>query len=155
MRHRRSIPKLGVKTAHRKAILSNMAMSLIDHGQIQTTVSRAKALVPVVSKLITMAKRDDVHSRRLAATTIKKKELLKKLFEEVAPEFKDRPGGYTRVIRSGFRKGDGASLAVVQLLVEKKVEEEESEKKGKGEKKKAKAKATSKKVSKKKEAKAQ
>jgi len=154
MRHRRSIPKLGVKTAHRKAILSNMAMSLIDHGQIETTVSRAKALAPVVSKLITMAKRDDVHSRRLVATTIKKKDLLKKLFEELAPEFKDRPGGYTRIVRSGFRKGDGASLAIVQLLIEKKVEEAETDKKAKGEKKKAKAKSTSTKTSKKKEAKA-
>lgn len=154
MRHRRSIPKLGVKPAHRDAILSNMAMSLIDHGQIQTTVSRAKALVPVISKLITQAKRNDVHSRRLAATTIKKRELLKKLFDEIAPEMKDRPGGYTRVIRSGFRKGDGASLAIVQLLVEKKVEEEETDKKAKSGKK-TKAKASTKKETKKKEAKAE
>lgn len=140
MRHRRSVPKLGVKTAHRKAMLSNLATSLLNSGQIQTTITRAKALVPVVSRLITMAKKDDVQSRRLAATEIKNKTTLKKLFEEVAPEFKDRDGGYLRVVKSGFRKGDGASLAIVQLLIEKKVEEEtEKDKKGKTAKKKAKA----------------
>ena len=152
MRHRRSIPKLGVKTAHRKAILSNMVTSLLDHGQIETTVSRAKALVPVVSRLITLAKKDDVHARRLAATTVKNKAILKKLFNEVAPELKEKPGGYTRVVRSGFRKGDGASMAIVQLLLEKKVEEE-TDAKGKTDKKKTKA--TAKKTAKKKEAKAQ
>jgi large subunit ribosomal protein L17 len=140
MRHRKSTPKLGVKTAHRKAMLSNMVTSLIDHGQIQTTVSRAKALVPVVSRLVTLAKRGDVHARRIAATTVRNKTVLKKLFDEVAGEFKDRNGGYTRVVRSGFRKGDGASLAIVQLLMEKKVEEPDT-KKGKTTKKEAKASA--------------
>jgi len=128
MRHRRSIPKLGVKTAHRKAILSNMATSLINHGQIETTVSRAKAIIPVVSHLITLAKRGDIHARRTAALTIKDKAVLQKLFSEIAGEFKSRSGGYARLIRSGFRKGDGASLAVVQLLIEKKVEEKETAK---------------------------
>jgi large subunit ribosomal protein L17 len=142
MRHKRSIPKLGVKTHHRKAMLSNLATSLLDHGQIQTTAARAKALVPVVSHLITVAKKDDVHARRMAATTIKNKAVLKKLFGEVAPEFKERSGGYTRVIKSGFRKGDGASMAIVQLILETKNAEEKEEKKGKkGGKKTSKKKA--------------
>jgi len=143
MRHRRSIPKLGVKTAHRKAMLSNMATSLINHGQIQTTVARAKVLSPFVSRLVTLAKKGDVHSRRLAATTIKDREVLKKLFGEVASDLKDKNGGYTRIVRSGFRKGDGASLAIIQLLLEKKVEEKET-KKDKTTKKKAKAPAAKK-----------
>ena len=162
MRHRRSIPRLGVDTSHRKAMLSNMVTSLLDHGQIQTTVARAKALVPVVSSLITLAKKDDVHSRRIAATTVRDKAVLKKLFKEVAPEFKEKNGGYTRVVKAGFRKGDGASLAIIQLLIEKKVEEKKETGKAKAEgkakpekKKSAKAGAASKKADKKKEAAAQ
>jgi large subunit ribosomal protein L17 len=137
MRHRRSIPKLGVKTAHRKAMLSNMATSLINHGQIETTIGRAKVLAPVVSRLVTLAKRGDIHARRLAATTVKDKTVLKKLFGEVATDLKNKNGGYTRIVRSGFRKGDGASLAIIQLLIEKKVEEKET-KKDKEDKKKTK-----------------
>ncbi len=120
MRHRRSVPKLGVKTPHRKAMMSNMATSLFNHGQIQTTLARAKVLSPIVSHLITLAKRGDVHARRLAAVTIRDKDVLGKLFGEVATELKDRNGGYTRIVRSGFRKGDGASMAIIQLLIEKK-----------------------------------
>jgi large subunit ribosomal protein L17 len=132
-----------------------MVTSLLDHGQIQTTVSRAKALVPVVSNLITLAKRDDVHARRVAATTVRNKAVLNKLFKEVAPEFKERNGGYTRVVKAGFRKGDGASLAIIQLLIEKKVEEKKEGTKAKAEKKKAKAGATKKADKKKKEEAAQ
>ncbi|MCD6163107.1 MAG: 50S ribosomal protein L17 [candidate division Zixibacteria bacterium] len=137
MRHRRSVRKLGVKTAHRKAMMSNMASSLIEHGQIQTTVARAKVLVPVVSRLITFAKRGDVHARRMAAITIKNRNILKKLFNDIAPEFENKNGGYARVIRNGFRKGDGASMAVVELLIEKKGETKET-KKGKADKDKEK-----------------
>lgn len=136
MRHRKSIRKLGVKTAHRKALLANLAASLITYGQIKTTVAHAKSLVPVVSRLITLAKKGDLHSRRLAAATIKDKGTLKKLFTDVASELKDRNGGYARIVKAGIRKGDGASMAVVQLLITKKVEEKES-KKGKPEKKPA------------------
>jgi large subunit ribosomal protein L17 len=136
MRHRRSIRKLGVKTAHRKAMMSNMAASLIDHGQIKTTVSRANVLVPVVSRLVSLAKRGDVHARRLAALTIKDKKILSKLFTNIAPEFGNRNGGYARLVRAGYRKGDGASMAIVQLLIEKKVDEKEA-KKGKSKKQKA------------------
>ncbi len=140
MRHRKSIRKLGVNAAHRKAMMSNMATSLIDHGQIKTTVARARALTPVVSRLITLAKRGDVHSRRMAAATIKDNKILVKLFNEIAPEFNDRNGGYARIIKSGFRKGDGASMAIVELLVEKKVKEEKGkkDKKDKSDKKKEK-----------------
>jgi large subunit ribosomal protein L17 len=136
MRHRRYVHKLGVKTAHRKAMISNMATSLIEHGQIKTTISRAKALLPAVSRLVSLAKRGDVHARRLAASTIKDKKILSKLFAEVAPEFGNRNGGYARIVRAGYRKGDGASMAIVQLLIEKKVDEKEA-KKGKSKKKKA------------------
>jgi large subunit ribosomal protein L17 len=135
MRHRKSIRKLGVKTNHRKAMMSNMATSLFDQGQIKTTVARAKALVPVVARLVTLAKRGDLHARRLAGQTIKDKSVLKKLFAEVAPEFEKRNGGYARIVRAGFRQGDGASMAVVQLLIEKKVEEKTA-KKGKAKTKK-------------------
>ena len=128
MRHRKSIRKLGVTTAHRKAMMSNMATSLINHGQIKTTVARAKALVPVVSHLVTLAKRGDLHARRIAAATIRDKKMLVKLFNEVASELKDRNGGYTRITKSGFRKGDGASMAIVELLIEKKVDEKGAKK---------------------------
>jgi large subunit ribosomal protein L17 len=135
MRHRRSIPKLGVKTAHRKAMLSNMATSLLDNGQIKTTVGRAKALVPMVSQLITLARRGDVHARRQIAAIIKNKIVLKKLFDNITVELKDKPGGYARIVKAGFRKGDGASMAIVQLLIEKK---EKEAKKTKSDKKTAK-----------------
>lgn len=128
MRHRNSIRKLGVKTAHRKAMMSNMASSLIEHRQIQTTVARAKVLVPIVSRLITFAKKGDVHARRMAALTIKNKTILSKLFNDIAPEFENKNGGYARIIRNGFRKGDGASMAVVELLIEKKTEEKAAKK---------------------------
>lgn len=128
MRHRKSIRKLGVTTSHRKAMMSNMATSLINHGQIKTTVARAKALVPVVSHLVTLAKRGDLHARRIAAATIRDKKMLVKLFNEVASELKDRNGGYTRITKSGFRKGDGASMAIVELLIEKKVDEKGAKK---------------------------
>jgi large subunit ribosomal protein L17 len=131
MRHGRKIRKLGIKTDHRKAMLSNMAVSLIRTGRITTTHTRAKALVPVVSRLITFAKRGDLHARRLAAATVHDKDILKKLFAEVAEELKDRKGGYTRIIKSGFRRGDGASMAVMELLITRKVVKEEKEGKDK------------------------
>jgi large subunit ribosomal protein L17 len=135
MRHGRKIRKLGIKTDHRKAMLSNMAVSLLRTGRITTTHTRAKALVPVVSRLITFAKRGDLHARRLAAATVNDKAVLKKLFAEIAEELKDRKGGYTRVIKAGFRRGDGASMAVMELLISKKVVKEEKESKDDKEKK--------------------
>lgn len=134
MRHGRKILKLGVKADHRKAMLRNMAASLLMHGRIQTTLSRAKALAPFVARLIGYAKRGDLHARRLAAAHIHDKDLLKKLFSEVSDELKDRKGGYTRIVRSGFRRGDGAELAIVELLVTRKIKEEKAEKGKKAEK---------------------
>ncbi|OQX90574.1 MAG: 50S ribosomal protein L17 [candidate division Zixibacteria bacterium 4484_95] len=154
MRHRKTVRKLGVKTAHRKAMMANMAASLITYGKIKTTVSRAKALLPVVSRLVTLGKKGDIHSRRLAFATLRDREILKKLFDEIAPEFKDRSGGYARIIRAGYRKGDGASMAVVEFLIEKKIEKKEEKKSKAGKKTEAKAtKKSSKKDVKKTEAK--
>jgi large subunit ribosomal protein L17 len=151
MRHGRKITKLGVKTDHRKAMLSNMATSLLRTGRITTTLTRAKALTPVVSRLITFAKRGDLHARRLAAALVKDKEILKKLFSEIAPELKERNGGYTRVVKAGFRRGDGASLAVIELLITKKViKEEKEDKEKKGDKKADKPEAAEKEAPKKK-----
>jgi large subunit ribosomal protein L17 len=137
MRHGRKISKLGIKTDHRKAMLSNMATSLLRTGRITTTLTRAKALTSFVSRLITYAKRGDLHARRLAAATVKDKEILKKLFAEIGPELKERQGGYTRVVKAGFRRGDGASLAVIELLITRKVIKEEKEDKEKKSDKKA------------------
>ena len=129
MRHGRKIQKLGMKTDHRKAMMANMATSLFRRGRITTTLSRAKALSPFVERLVSFAIRGDLHARRLAASTIRDKEVLKRLFAEIGPELKERKGGYTRLVRAGFRRGDGASLAVIELLIVKKVVKEEKEKK--------------------------
>ncbi len=134
MRHGRRIRKLGVKTDHRKAMLRNMAVSLLLHGRIQTTLARAKTLAPFVARLIGYARRGDLHARRLAAAHIHDNEVLKKLFSEIASELKDRKGGFTRIVRDGYRRGDGAEMAIVELLVTRKVKEEKAEKEKKAEK---------------------
>lgn len=130
MRHRRYIKKLGVKKPHRKAMLSNMANSLIDSGRIKTTTARAKVLQSEVERLITLSRKGDVHSRRQAFRVLRSRDTVKKLFDKIAPEFKNMNGGYTRRAFYGRRLGDGASLSVVELNVEKKFVEE-SKKKGK------------------------
>ncbi len=130
MRHGRYIKKLGVKKPHRKAMLSNMANSLIDSGRIKTTTARAKVLQSEVERLITLSRKGDVHSRRQAFRVLRSRDTVKKLFDEIAPEFKNMNGGYTRRAFYGRRLGDGASLSVVELNVEKKFVEE-SKKKGK------------------------
>jgi large subunit ribosomal protein L17 len=151
MRHGRKISKLGIKTDHRKAMLSNMATSLFRTGRITTTLTRAKALTPLVGRLITYAKRGDLHARRLAAATVRDKDILKKLFAEIGPELKERSGGYTRIAKAGFRRGDGASLAVIELMIAKKVIKEEKEgKEAKADKKEEKAEASEKAAPKKK-----
>jgi large subunit ribosomal protein L17 len=156
MRHGRKISKLGIKTDHRKAMLSNMATSLLRVGRVTTTLARAKALIPVVSKLITYAKRGDLHARRLAAATVRDKDILKKLFAEIGPELKERNGGYTRIAKTGFRRGDGASLAVIELMIAKKVVKEEKEgKAAKADKKEEKPEASEKAAPKKKAKKAE
>lgn len=115
MRHLKVRGKLGRTTSHRKALLRNLATELFRLGQIRTTVAKAKKLRTYAEPLITRAKRNDLHSRRLVAREIRDPEVLKKLFDEIAPRFSDRNGGYLRITRIGWKKGDSAPLALVQL----------------------------------------
>jgi large subunit ribosomal protein L17 len=116
MRHRRNTTKLKRTASHRRALLANLACSLIDHGKIRTTLGKAKALRPVAEKLITLAKRDDLHSRRLAIAFLHQKETVKKLFAEVAPASKDRQGGYCRITKLGPRSSDAAPMAIIEWV---------------------------------------
>ncbi|MEI6606153.1 MAG: 50S ribosomal protein L17 [Verrucomicrobiota bacterium] len=116
MRHRRNTTKLKRSTSHRRSLLANLACSLIDHGKIKTTLGKAKALRPVAEKLITLAKRDDLHSRRLAIAFLHQKETVKKLFSEVAPASKDRQGGYCRITKLGPRTSDAAPMAIIEWV---------------------------------------
>jgi large subunit ribosomal protein L17 len=116
MRHRKSGRTLGRKSAHRKAMYKNMAVSLIQHETIRTTLPKAKELRRVVEPLITLAKTDGVARRRLAFDRLRDKRSVGKLFNELGPRFKDRPGGYLRILKIGFRPGDSAPMALVQLL---------------------------------------
>ena len=116
MRHLNKGRKLGRTASHRKALLRNMATSLFRHGRIETTTAKAKELRPYAERLITLAKRGDLHARRLAASKIADKEVLNSLFETIAPRFAERPGGYTRVLKTGFRQGDGAETALIELV---------------------------------------
>ena len=116
MRHRRNTTKLKRTASHRRSLLANLACGLIEHGKIKTTLGKAKALRPVAEKLITLAKRDDLHSRRLAIAFLQQKETVKKLFAEVAPASKDRQGGYCRITKIGIRKGDAAPLVQLELV---------------------------------------
>lgn len=116
MRHRSKTAKLKRNASHRKALLSNLACSLIEHGRIKTTLGKAKALRPVAEKLVTLAKRDDLHSRRLAIAFLHQKDTVKKLFAEVAPASKDRQGGYCRITKLGARMSDSAPMAVIEWV---------------------------------------
>ena len=116
MRHNKAINHLGRKSGHRKALLANMASSLILHKRIQTTVAKAKALQTYVEPLITKSKDDSTHSRRVVFSYLKSKEAVSELFRTVAPKIADRPGGYTRVLKTGFRQGDGADMALIELV---------------------------------------
>ena len=116
MRHRRNTTKLKRSASHRRSLLANLACSLIDHGKIKTTLGKAKALRPVAEKLITLAKRDDLHSRRLAIAFLHQKETVKKLFAEVAPASKDRQGGYCRITKLGPRTSDAAPMAIIEWV---------------------------------------
>ena len=116
MRHNKAINHLGRKSGHRKALLANMATSLILHKRIQTTVAKAKALKMYVEPLITKSKEDSTHSRRVVFSYLKNKEAVTELFRTVAPKIADRPGGYTRVLKTGFRQGDGADMALIELV---------------------------------------
>ena len=116
MRHNKAINHLGRKSGHRKALLANMATSLILHKRIQTTVAKAKALKVYVEPLITKSKEDTTHSRRIVFSYLKNKEAVTELFRTVAPKIAERPGGYTRVLKTGFRQGDGADMALIELV---------------------------------------
>ena len=116
MRHNKAINHLGRKSGHRKAMLANMATSLILHKRIQTTVAKAKALKMYVEPLITKSKEDTTHSRRIVFSYLKNKEAVTELFRTIAPKIADRPGGYTRVLKTGFRQGDGADMALIELV---------------------------------------
>ena len=116
MRHGKVHRKLGRKPEHRKAMFANMAAALIKHEQIVTTLPKAKELRPVVEKLITLGKRGDLHARRQAVSQVRDVAMVKKLFEVLGPRYKDRKGGYTRVLKAGFRYGDNAAVAVIEFV---------------------------------------
>ncbi len=116
MRHQKSGRTLGRKSSHRKAMYRNMAVSLIQHETIRTTLPKAKELRRVVEPLITLAKEDGVANRRLAFDRLRDKQSVGKLFTELGPRFKTRPGGYLRILKAGHRPGDAAPMAIVQLL---------------------------------------
>ena len=116
MRHGNTNRKLNRTSAHRKAMFANMSASLIKHEQIVTTLPKAKELRPIVEKLITLGKRGDLHARRQAIAQMRDETQVQKLFATVGPRYKDRNGGYTRILKAGFRYGDNAPLAVIELV---------------------------------------
>lgn len=116
MRHNKKFNHLGRKSAHRKALLSNMASSLIIHKRISTTLAKAKALRVYVEPLLTKAKEDTTHSRRTVFSYLQNKEVVTELFQNVAQKIADRPGGYTRILRTGFRLGDNAEMCIIELV---------------------------------------
>jgi large subunit ribosomal protein L17 len=116
MRHLNSGKKLGRNPSHRRATLRNLVTNLFEHGRITTTLSRAKAARPVAEKIITLGKRDTLQSRRQAAAYIMTAGATSKLFSEIAPKFADRAGGYTRIVHAGVRVGDGAKVAILELV---------------------------------------
>jgi large subunit ribosomal protein L17 len=137
MRHRVGTKKLGRNTSHRRALLRNLVTSLIVEERIETTVAKAKAMRPHVEKMITLGKRGDLNARRLAGAYLMTRSAVSKLFDTVAPRFGDRPGGYLRIVRTGFRQGDGGEKAFVELLGAEKLIEERREKRAEARAKKA------------------
>jgi large subunit ribosomal protein L17 len=116
VRHQKAGRKLGRDSAHRKALYSNLAGALIEHGRIRTTEAKAKEVRPIVEKMITLGKRGDLHAHRQAVAFLRSKSVAHKLFAEVAPRFAERPGGYTRVVKLDPRAGDNASMAYLELV---------------------------------------
>jgi large subunit ribosomal protein L17 len=111
-------PRLGGSPAHEKLMLANLATSLFKHGKITTTETKAKRLRPLAERLVTFAKRGDLHSRRRVLTVIRDKDVVYTLFDQIAPRFDNRPGGYTRIVKAGVRKGDAAPMAIIELVEE-------------------------------------
>src|SRR5688500_5171989 len=116
MRHRVKGRQLSRKSSHRRATMRNMAINLFRHDRIETTTAKAKELRPYAERLITLAKRGDLHARRLAARRIHDPEVLRRLFSELAPKYTNRPGGYTRILKLGHRQGDAADMALIELV---------------------------------------
>jgi large subunit ribosomal protein L17 len=142
MRHRKANPKLGRTTAHRKAMIRNMVTSLLREERVVTTVPKAKEARRIAERVITVAKRGGLHNIRQASRVVKDRDVLKRLFEVVAPRYATRPGGYTRLLKTGYRAGDNAPLSILELIdsdraVVAPVETEETKKKGAKDKTKA------------------
>ena len=116
MRHARAGKKLGRDSAHRRALYSNLAGALIEHGRIKTTEAKAKAVRPIAEKMITLGRRGDLAARRQAVAYLRSKDVVHKLFAEVAPRFADRPGGYSRIVKLGPRPGDAAEMVYLELV---------------------------------------
>ena len=116
MRHHKAGKKLGRDSAHRKALYANLAGALIEHGRIKTTVTKAKAVKPIAEQLITLGRRGDLAARRKALAELPTEAIVKKLFDEVAPRYADRPGGYSRIVKIGERQGDAAEMAYLELV---------------------------------------
>jgi large subunit ribosomal protein L17 len=133
MKHKIGFNALGRRSAHRKALHRNMAISLFRHERIRTTKAKAKEIRKTAEKLITRAKVDSVHNRRIAAKRIHDKAILAKLFTELGPRYQDRPGGYTRILKLGFREGDGSEMVILELVDRKIKERHKSKKKEKTE----------------------
>jgi large subunit ribosomal protein L17 len=126
MRHRNAGFKLGRNTSHRRALLRNLVTSVIIEDRVETTVAKAKAVRPLVEKMITLGKKGDLHSRRQALAFLMTDDSVTRLFETVAPRYGDRQGGYLRIVKTGFQKGDGAEKAFIELLgAEKQIEEKQ------------------------------
>ncbi|MFQ5889758.1 MAG: 50S ribosomal protein L17 [Gemmatimonadota bacterium] len=115
MRHRKRGRQLSRTASHRTAVLRNLATSLLRHERIRTTEAKAKELRPVVEKLISLGRLDDLHSRRQARRLVADREVLQKLFDDIGPRYRSSPGGYTRIVKLGARRGDGAELAIIEL----------------------------------------
>ena len=127
MRHRNKTAKLQRTSDHRRALLANLACSLIEHGRIRTTLGKAKALRPVAEKLVTLGKRGDLHARRQAIAFLRHKDVAKKLFNDVAPLAKDRPGGYCRITKLGPRPSDAAPMAIIEWVDRAAVDEDDDD----------------------------
>lgn len=116
MRHRNAHRKLSRNTSHRRALLRNLVTDFLDHGRLMTTLPKAKEIRPLAEKMITLGKRDSLHARRQVLSYVMNEATAKKVFDAIAPRFADRKGGYSRIIKLGNRKGDGADLAIIELL---------------------------------------
>jgi len=116
MRHRNEGRKLSRNTSHRRALLRNLVTSLLEHGRVMTTLPKAKEVRPLAEKMITLGKRDNLHARRMVHSYLLKDATAKMVFDTIAPKFADRKGGYSRIIKLGNRKGDGADIAIIELL---------------------------------------